>query len=179
MSGYIINPKDECYTPSYFIDPIRELWNGFHLDPFSCEEANKTVKADYFIDIEYDALGLEWLGICDHAYPTFWVNPPYSRGLIRHCIKKTLSYVGCAEIFLLVNSQTSSKAYQHCLSLCNGLIFPSKRIPFLNPFYEFKSQNDRDQTLFYFGAKRYKLPRLASLGQVIIPNRFVPKALLK
>lgn len=35
------NLKNECYTPSWFVDPIREFANGFDFDPFSCAEANK------------------------------------------------------------------------------------------------------------------------------------------
>lgn len=166
---YPSNPKNECYTPSYFVDPIREAWDGFHLDPFSSTSANLVVKADNYFTEDLNALQLDWIEWQADEYPTFWVNPPYSRDLIQKCIAKTLSYVGEAEIFLLVNSQTSSKAYRSCVAQCNAMLFPAKRIQFINPYNGFKNSNDRDQTLFYFGRYDCKFKEcLSSLGEVVL-----------
>ncbi|MFN7762538.1 MAG: DNA N-6-adenine-methyltransferase [Pseudanabaena sp.] len=163
------NPKNECYTPSYFVDTIRDFAGTFHLDPFSCEKANEITKAEFYLDERQDSLLLDWLSLVTVVYPTFWVNPPYSRDLIQKCIAKTLTYAGRAEIFLLVNSQTSSKAYRSCVRACSAMLFPHKRIQFENPYNEFNNKNDRDQTLFYFGRNAIKLKeRLNVLGEVIV-----------
>lgn len=147
----MMNIKNECYTPACFADPIREFANGFHLDPFSTAKANQTIKADSFFGGNLDALSLDWLEWVDNDYPNFWVNPPYSRDLIAKCISKTLSYIGRAEIYLLVNSSTNSQWYLECASKCQAVMFPHKRVQFYNPFIEFKHKNEYNQTLFFFG----------------------------
>jgi hypothetical protein len=165
------NPKNECYTPSYFIDPIRDVFEGFDLDPFSSAIANETVKADFYLDERQDGLIQNWLELSSRNHPTFWVNPPYSRHLIQKCVAKTLTYVGQAEIFLLVNSQTSSKSYQACLKGCRAILFPEKRIQFDNPYNSFAGSNNKDQTLFYFGQRDTRFrARLGRLGEAIIKH---------
>jgi hypothetical protein len=49
------------------------------------------------------------------------------------------------------------------------LLFPSKRIPFYNPYEEHKAGNRYDQTLFYFGDREVDfIDDLSSLGYSII-----------
>lgn len=162
-----ININNECYTPSWFIEPIRNFAGTFHLDPFSCDKANEIVKAENYLWESINGLSYDWLEYSSVDYPNFWVNPPYSRDLIAKCVEKTLSYVGKAEIFLLVNSSTSSKWYQKCVAKCNAVLFPSKRIQFHNPYKEMKHRNEYDQTLFYFGKHPYRFrSQCQKLGSV-------------
>lgn len=58
------------YTPDWLVEPSRKTMGGIYLDPCSCEEANKTVKADMFYDQKYNGLMRPWWG-------TVFLNPPY------------------------------------------------------------------------------------------------------
>ena len=157
--------SDENYTPAYFIDPIREFSGGFSLDPFSSREANETVKASRFLTKEQDAFAYDWHNhIIDnnvHSYQweeeenmCVWCNPPYSRKLILPCVKKFLDYIPDHEGFLLLNSSTSSKAYHLAFNACDAILFPRKRINFVNPYKESNNSNEYEQTLFYYGTRR-------------------------
>lgn len=180
---YLENPKlracepsninNECYTPDWFIDVIRDFAGNFDLDPFSSDTAQKTVRARHYFTESHDTFGLDWFDHVDADYPVFWINPPYSRDLISKCVNKTLEYVDIAEIYLLVNSSTSSKWYQKCVSVCTAMLFPKKRIQFINPYKDMKSRNEYDQTLFYFGASSYKFQtHLRKVGSVVIKDPF-------
>lgn len=165
------NINNECYTPVWFIDAVREYAGTFHLDPFSSHGANLIVEAKQYLTEHDDALSLPWLAHATADYPRFWVNPPYSRDIIAKCIDKTLSYVGSADIYLLVNSSTSSKWYQKCIKACNAMLFPSKRIQFVNPYKSMQSRNKYDQTLFFFGKYPYLFQyQLEKLGSVIVKS---------
>ena len=145
--------SDENYTPSYFIDPIREFAGGFTLDPFSSREANETVQAERYFTQDQDALTFDWYSENDE---TVWCNPPYSQKLVAPCVRKFLDYMPENEGFLLLNSSTCSKVYQRAFNLCDAILFPRKRINFLNPYKENKSSNEYDQTLFYYGCRAEK-----------------------
>lgn len=165
------NIKNECYTPSHIIEPLRSFAGRFDLDPFSCELANETVKAISYINESENAFETDWFNFVDVDYPVFFVNPPYSRDLINIAIAETLSYVGRAEIFLLVNSSTSARWYQDCLSKCSAVLFPSKRIQFINPYIEFQYTNEYSPTLFYFGRSPYHFKhKVRCIGKVIIKD---------
>ena len=62
----------EWYTPGNVLDAARQVLGGtIDLDPASCAEANNTVKAASYYDIEADGLAQEW-----HA-ERLWLNGPY------------------------------------------------------------------------------------------------------
>ncbi len=67
-----INPKDEWWTPPAILDAVRESLGGeFDLDPASCAEANRTVRAVQHFNVDDDGLGRDWWG-------RVWCNPPWS-----------------------------------------------------------------------------------------------------
>jgi hypothetical protein len=159
------NIKNENYTPYSFMRPCFEFMGWIDLDPFSCLEANEYVNAYNFFTEETDGLSQNW-----SEYRRKWVNPPYSGGLITPSIDKTLQYTHIGETLLLVNSSTSAKWYQDCLEHCSAVLFPSKRIQFWNPYEERKSSNRYDQTLFYFGDRRFEFAdQLGKLGTPVMP----------
>lgn len=87
-------------------------------------------------------------------------------------------------MYLLVNSDTATANYQRCLDCCQAILFPIKRDSFYRPYsqpyscpemfapYAYKpNQNDRAQTLFFFGSieRAYQFKKqLSHLGKVLI-----------
>jgi ParB family chromosome partitioning protein len=59
----------EWYTPSWLIDPIRTFLDGIDLDPASCAQANRTVRAEHYYNKTDDGLTLPWGG-------NVFLNPP-------------------------------------------------------------------------------------------------------
>jgi hypothetical protein len=63
----------EWYTPKLYVDAVREVLGcGIDLDPASCEEANRTVRATRYYDAATDGLIRDWWGYV-------FMNPPYGR----------------------------------------------------------------------------------------------------
>ena len=68
------NPKaksNEWFTPARYIEAAREVMNGIDLDPASCKEANKIVKATHYYTQRENGLEQPWYG-------KIWLNPPYN-----------------------------------------------------------------------------------------------------
>lgn len=65
----------EHYTPAYVVEPARTVLDVFHLDPASCREANKVVKAGNYFDQADDGLQQKWHG-------NVFLNPPGNCGWI-------------------------------------------------------------------------------------------------
>ncbi|TAG93115.1 MAG: hypothetical protein EAZ18_13020 [Oscillatoriales cyanobacterium] len=63
--------SDEHYTPENIISAAREVMGEIDLDPMSCRQANKSVKAAKFYTKETDGLTKPWAG-------RIWLNPAFS-----------------------------------------------------------------------------------------------------
>lgn len=61
--------SDEWYTPEDIMRRVRRVLGHIDLDPCSCLEANKIVKARNFYTIKNDGLSKDWYG-------SVWMNPP-------------------------------------------------------------------------------------------------------
>lgn len=62
--------SSEWYTPSLYIEAARRVLGGIDLDPASCGQANRTVRAACYYTKDDDGLKQEWKG-------RIWLNPPY------------------------------------------------------------------------------------------------------
>lgn len=64
-----LKTSDEWYTPNGIMRKVRCVLGHIDLDPCSCLEANKIVKAKNFYTIKDDGLTKDWYG-------RVWLNPP-------------------------------------------------------------------------------------------------------
>ena len=163
--------SNEAYTPSYFIDPIREFANGFDFDPFSCDKANFIIKAKYFCAI-YSLKSPDFVESLWINSKKLWINPPYSTKELKQAINKVIEFKEGKEIYLLLNTDNSTEAYKLCLKHCTALMLVYKRIKFIRPYAtSTKNQNNRAQTLFFFGSIKRAFEfkqELSGLGAVYI-----------
>jgi ParB family chromosome partitioning protein len=118
----------EHYTPARFIEAARRvLGRQIDLDPCSCEEANKTVKAVKFYDEETDGLKQEWRG-------RVWLNPPYNgsaQPFVERLRDRIASKDVTAAVVLLNSNSTDSKWFR---PLWDGVLcFCYDRIRFDGP----------------------------------------------
>lgn len=109
--------SDEFFTPPDEIEFVREFLGYIDLDPASCEEANKIVKARRCYTKEDNGLVLPWVG-------KVFCNPPYSRESISNFANRFLHERGrMQEGVLLVNSNTSSSWFQTLMTKADAVCF--------------------------------------------------------
>lgn len=73
--------KQERGTPSWIVEPAREVLGGIDLDPASSTKANKIVKADFFYRKRDNGLQRPWRVLqrtrsLKGAPTSIWLNPP-------------------------------------------------------------------------------------------------------
>jgi ParB family chromosome partitioning protein len=137
--------SDEWYTPPEYLALARRVMGGIDLDPASCAEAQRTVKARRWYDKQTDGLAQEWRGRC-------WLNPPYSHPLVAKFTEKLrLEFsdgrVGAA--ICVVNNATDTEWFQALLAS-----FPScftKRIRFYRTDGRAAESPRLGQVFFYLG----------------------------
>ena len=152
--------KNEQFTPTWIAHFARAVFGeSIELDPTSSTIANEAIQAERIYTAEDNALIRSW------EAKTLFFNPPYGRGLIKPMIDKFIEELpNIDQAIVLVNSTTTTKAYQSLLGSCDRFLLPSARINFWNtetaPIegaarrrYQNKPAggNQYDSTLFYFG----------------------------
>jgi ParB family chromosome partitioning protein len=105
--------SNEWYTPAEYIEAAREVLGSIELDPASCEQANRIVKAERFYSMEDDGLIQPW------EAKTVFLNPPYGKTAGRSnqeiWSRKLLDVHRCGRVgsaILLVNAEPGNKWFR-------------------------------------------------------------------
>ncbi len=113
--------SDDWYTPKWIIDT---------LGPFDCDPCAPPIEVRPYqiAPITYtkddDGLAHEWNG-------TVWMNPPYSRVLLRQFCEKMAAYGN--GITLLVNRQDNLLWQEVIFPSAKSMIFMRHRVKFIRP----------------------------------------------
>lgn len=119
---------DEWFTPAAYVELVRDVLGTIDLDPASHPVAQETVAADRLFTIAEDGLKQEWRG-------RVFLNPPYSRDLIRQFIAKLAQELAaghCRAAIVLTHNYTDTSWWQQLAGLAPVICFPSGRIRFVD-----------------------------------------------
>lgn len=139
--------NDEWYTPREILEPVRDVLDNIDLDPASCPEAQKRVRAARYFTKADNALEREWYG------RTF-LNPPFSRGKIGAFIDKLLVELQSGrvrEAILLVNNCADTAWFGKAARAAALICFTRGRIRFIKPDGKKLGSPPQGQAFFYFG----------------------------
>jgi hypothetical protein len=118
--------NSEWYTPQVYVSAARDVMGGIDIDPCSCEDANRVVKATTFFDEQQDGFAQEWRG-------RLYTNPPYGEGTIEKFSDKLIGELTAQRVtqaIVLVNNCTETKWFQRLLQASSNVCFPLGRISF-------------------------------------------------
>lgn len=109
-----INATSSCvewYTPSEIIEAARKTLGYIELDPFSCDTANKVVKAEHIYTKRDDGFHQDWFG-------KVWVNHPFSRENNKMIAMKAINehHGNNCEIVMITFAATSESWFKPLLS---------------------------------------------------------------
>lgn len=156
----------EWYTPEEYIRAARAVMGDIDLDPASCEQANRTVKARRYYTKDDDGLKQEWFG-------RVFVNPPYgwtedsesSQAVWSARLIAEWEAGNILEGILLVNAATAQKWFAPLWRF--PICFTDHRIRFERPGAE-KNQPPHGSVFVYFGHDVQKFARVFSqFGAVV------------
>lgn len=137
--------ENEWYTPKYIIDAARKTMGSIDLDPASSEIANRTVQATTFYTKEVNGLIQPWFG-------NVWLNPPYSKDLIRQFVSAVRNkWSEYDQAIILVNNATETRWFQELLNTASAVCFVDSRIKFLD-MYGKPGNPLQGQAIFYVGS---------------------------
>lgn len=102
----------EWYTPQRIIEAARLTLGTIDLDPASCAEANRIVRATKICTREDDGLSQEWRG-------NVWLNPPYGRGIVERFVEKVVQSTfvkGTVHSALVLTNACTDTEWWHTLA---------------------------------------------------------------
>lgn len=137
---------DDWSTPPWLIELCCDVVGLFDLDPASNEAARKVVGAPTYYTKLTNGLDKTWTG-------NVWLNPPYSRDLIKEFAAKAVSEWGRCNVkmmFVLVNTSSSASWWHQLARAATLTIFLPKRVDFWHPDGRASAGGRYDQTLFFF-----------------------------
>ncbi len=155
--------ENEWYTPAEYITAAKEVMGGIDVDPASSAEANETVGAKAFFDIDTDGLTKEWHG-------RIWLNPPYILSLVsRFCAKLISEYLAkrTTEAIVLVNNASETSWYQDLAGFASAICSPKGRIKYRKPGGNTPGIPIQGQSLFYLGPNVERFAQYFSVFGII------------
>jgi hypothetical protein len=156
----------EWYTPDSCMAMARNaLGGGIDLDPTSCAEANRTVKARRYYTKSDDGLSKPWRG-------KVWLNPPYQRQLLDKFVSKLVAEYRAGhvtEAILLTHAFTDCEWFHVAAAAATAICFTKGRIAFVDA--NGKSVSPAwGQIFFYFGNNVERFSScFADTGLVTLP----------
>lgn len=133
--------SNEHYTPAKYIEAARAVMGEIDLDPASCKQANKIVKAKKIFEDAGETK--PWKG-------RVWLNPPYGRlaGLFVEKLAGEVDAMNVTEAIVLVNAHCTDTAWFK--PLWDGVLcFTDHRINFYGD--DDRSGSTHGSVFAYFG----------------------------
>ena len=140
--------NDEWNSPAGLIEAARAVLGEIDLDPASNDVAQKIVQAKRYFTAETDGLAQEWHG-------RVWLNPPYSRELLKKFVPKLVSEVRAGrtvEAICIVNNCTEVGWFHEMFEVATALCFTKGRVAFYREPGTTGSPL-QGSVIFYFGIR--------------------------
>jgi len=157
---------DEYFTPSKYVEAVRDVLGEIDLDPASCPEAQAIVKATRYFTKDDDGLKQEWHG-------RVFLNPPWSaplpwvQKLIEECQSGRVT-----EAILLTFSNTSTRWFQTAAGASAAICFTNTNIAFIHRAKGQMGRSAIGQAFLYFGRDVENFARRFSpLGFIVKPYK--------
>jgi phage N-6-adenine-methyltransferase len=161
--------EDEWFTPLEWIELAREVLPEIDLDPATHEKAQKSIQATAYYTKKDDGLTHEWYG-------RVWLNPPYSRDLIKQFVHKLCEEYQAGrviEAILLTHNYTDTAWFHEIFANCSAICFPRGRVKFHEPSGKVAAPT-QGQAFAYFGANRKRFAEVFTpAGAVVVPEEDV------
>lgn len=113
--------RQAMLTPSYVLEPIRQLLSGIALDP--CTDQDNPTGAEKFFCLPTDGCTQPW-----EARNVF-CNPPYESARERWA-EKCIEVGKTRPVLLLIPAHTETKVFQRCLEACETVLLFQARLRF-------------------------------------------------
>jgi phage N-6-adenine-methyltransferase len=157
---HVSDDSYEWYTPVDYIEAARVVMGAIDLDPASCEEANKIVKADEFYTQDDDGMTRDWFG-------NVWLNPPYNMPNVENFTSRAHVLYQNKKIeqaIILVNNSTDS-GWFHTLLDKYPVCLTRGRVKYWGPH---ASQARQGQAIFYLGKNKAEFVRRFSQFGIVV-----------
>lgn len=154
----------EWYTPPEYVDAARAVMGGIDCDPASSDVANEIVGADTYFTIDDDGLTQDWEG-------RVWMNPPYSRSLIKPFCLKLVDQYGdsVTEACVMVNSATDTRWFHILLDDAAAVCLIKGRVSCLHEEGNPRRKPLQGQVVLYFGEKVDKfVSEFSQFGNIVL-----------
>lgn len=152
----------EWYTPAYIVDKAREVLGRIDLDPASCDEANKVVKASTFYTMDDDGLSKVWKG-------KVWMNHPFGKATNKKWIDKLVSSYEEGEVeeaICICFASTSEQWFQPLMRYTQCYVSP--RVKYYSTSKA--AAPPKGSVVTYLGHNREKFYAVFhELGNVMVP----------
>ncbi len=160
--------SDQWGTPPWLIELVRKFFGGIiWLDPASSREAQELVKACDFYTAKQNGLTQPWIA------KTLWMNPPYSKALVKAFACKFAINFGLGNIdeavVLLRNDSAGASWYPQLSDLLPSKCLLNPRVAFVRDGVPV-NKTSFSSMLLYFGPRRKEFDEIFSeYGEVTHP----------